>query len=83
MAAGAAIQATRNPGATVLEKLLRYTTRPSRSSALIGRVSAAVGDIVEVQRAVWIVLDDQHVAARGPFEERWRFSRLISRPVGF
>ena len=30
------------PGATVFEKLLRYTTRPSASSALIGRVSAAL-----------------------------------------
>jgi hypothetical protein len=77
-ASGASIQATRKPGARVFEKLLRYTTRPSVSSARIGRTSASPGDILEVEIPVRVVLDDQDVAPPGPFEQGRGASRATA-----
>ena len=45
-------------------------TRPSASSALIGRVSLRSRDVGEPQVAVGIVLDDQHLLASAPVEQR-------------
>ena len=58
-----------NPGASVFEKLLRYTTRPLVSSAR-DRPDVRFGRrVLEVQLAIGIVLDEQDVAALGPLEQ--------------
>ena len=69
-AAGASIHATRKPGASVFEKLLRYSyatqsvVGPDRPNVGLG------GRVLEVQVAVRVVFDQQDVATLRPLEER-------------
>ncbi len=81
--AGASIHATRRPGASVFEKLLRYTTRPSASSALIGRVSAAVATSSKCSAPYGSSSTMSTCRRAAHSSSRRRFSSEISSPVGF
>ena len=67
-ASGAFIQPTRKPGASIFDTVLRYSTRPVRSSDADRSRLSFRRDIVEIQLPVRIVLDDQDVATLSPLE---------------